>query len=246
MAVLNINTDAVVAYTNTLEKMHRSALPVAIRGSLNSAAFDVKLKTMPISVKKEFKERNKTFFKANSRVVMAKGFNVKSMKALVGFTEGRLKGGNNFSVKDLFQQEFGGTINKKSFIPTDSARGGNKAKPVRPSNRLSKINRIIDARKGRTVGKSPGSRFAKAVHKAGKGGHVLAPLRGSMFLWRVNSLNKTKSGQYKLTLLYSFQKNRSVKVNPTHFMANASLVSGRKIETFFIKEAKRQFERLKK
>lgn len=240
--LLNINTDAIVKFTNKLEKMHRSALPVAIRGSLNSAAFDVKIKTMPISVKKEFTERNKTFFKANSRVMMAKGFNVKSMKALVGFTESRLKGGNNFAVKDLLKQEFGGTISKKSFIPTDAARGGNKAKPVRPSNRLSKINRIVNQNH---LSGSRKQRFIKAIHKAGKGGHVLGGTKvGTTTLFKVNSIGK--NGKLRITPLYDFEDGRSVKVNPTHFMANASIISGRKIEQFFIKEAKRQFERLKK
>ena len=242
MSILNINTDAVVAFTNKLEKMHRSALPVAIRGSLNSAAFDVKLKTMPISVKKEFKERNKTFFKANSRVAMARGFNVKSMKALIGFTGGRLKGGNNFAVKDLAQQEHGGTINKKSFIPTDKARGGNKAKPVRPSNRLSKINNIVNQK---NLSGSRKQRFIKAVHKAGKGGHVLGGTNaGQNTLFKVNSIGK--GGRFKLTPLYSYKEGRSVKVKPTHFMKKATILSGRKIEMFFIKEAKRQFERLRK
>lgn len=242
MAVLNINTDAVVAFTNKLEKMHRSALPVAIRGAINSAAFDVKLKTMPISVKKEFTERNKTFFKANSRVAMAKGFNVRGMKSIIGFTGGRLKGGSNFAVKDLQQQEFGGTINKKSFIPTDKARGGNKAKPVRPSNRLSKINRVVNQNH---LSGSIKQRFVKAIHKAGKGGHVLGGSKvGQNTLFKVNSIGK--GGKFRLTPLYSFEHGRSVKVKPTHFMKNASLISGRKIEMFFIKEAKRQFEKLKK
>jgi hypothetical protein len=242
MAILNINTDAVVAHTNRLEKMHRSALPVAIRGSLNSAAFDVKLKTMPLSAKREFTERNKTFFKANSRVAMAKGFDVKSMKAFVGFTGIRLKGGNNFSVNDLTQQEFGGTIKKRSFIPTDAARGGNKAKPVRPSNRLSKINNIVN--QNRFSGNRK-QRFIKAINRAGKGGYVLGgSTLGQNTLFKVNSLNK--KGGFKITPLYDFKEGRNVRVKPTHFMSKASLVSGRKIEAFYVKEAKRQFERLRK
>ncbi|MBL4809315.1 MAG: hypothetical protein JKY43_04565, partial [Phycisphaerales bacterium] len=48
MAVeFNVNTDAVVSLTNKLEKLHKSAFPVAVRGTLNSAAFDVKQKSMP-------------------------------------------------------------------------------------------------------------------------------------------------------------------------------------------------------
>lgn len=39
---LNVNTDATVALTNKLEKLHKSAFPVAVRSTLNSAAFDMK------------------------------------------------------------------------------------------------------------------------------------------------------------------------------------------------------------
>ena len=242
--IFNINTDAVVAFTNTLEKMHRSALPVAIRGSLNSAAFDVKLKTMPISVKKEFVERNKTFFKANSRVVMARGFNVKSMKSLVGFIEMRLKGGNNFAVKDLLQQEFGGTIKGRSFIPTDEARGGSNSKAVRPSNRLSNVKKIVNA--SNVSGKTPQQRYMKAAMIAGKGGYVLSNLPNKELL-QIKSIRKVSGAtRIKTKAIYSYKYGRSVSVKPTHFMANASIISGRKIETFFIKEAKRQFERLRK
>jgi len=241
MAILNINTDAVVRHTNTLEKMHRSALPLAIRGALNNSAFDVKQKTMPLSAKNAFKERNKTFFKANSRVNRATGFNVKSMKATVGFFSNKLKGGDNFAIKDLEQQESGGSIDKKSFIPTDEARGESKVKLVRPRNRLSEINKIIKAKNFRGNKKQ---RFIKAIHRAGKGGHVLgSSVMGENTLFKVNSL--TKKGKFKLTPLYDFKKGRKVGVKATGFMRKASLLSGSKIERFYIEQAKKQIQRLK-
>ena len=49
--ILNVNTDAVVALTNKLEKLHRSAFPVAVRSTLNSAAFDMKKDTILKSAK---------------------------------------------------------------------------------------------------------------------------------------------------------------------------------------------------
>jgi len=241
---LNINTAAVVSYTNKLEKMHRSALPVAIRGALNSAAFDVKQKTMPFTAKAEFEQRNRTFFKANSRVVMAKGFNTKTMKSLVGFTENKLKGGDNFAVKDLAQQEHGGKIDKKSFIPTDEARGGSATKAVRPMNRLSRINKVVNASK--SSGGSLKQRFLKAAIRAGKGGHVLGNFPNQK-LYKITSIQK-RAGKLKIRTkaLYSFKPGRSVRVKATHFMRTASLMSGNKIDQFFIKEATRQFERLRR
>ena len=62
--VLNINTDALVHYTNQLEKLHKSALPVAIRGSLNDVAFEMKKFNMPRIAKETFTERKKKLFQS--------------------------------------------------------------------------------------------------------------------------------------------------------------------------------------
>lgn len=237
---LNINTNEVVKHTNTLEKMHRSALPNAIRTSLNSAAFDVKQVTMPKNADINFVKRQPNFFKANSRVEMAKGFDIGNMKATVGFISTGLKGGaTNFAVKDLEQQEHGGTIDRKSFIPLDSARGGGKTKAVRPGNRLSTINKIVNANS--VQGKSKQQKFRNAAMKAGVGGHVLGNDQKKI-LWKVEAIGK----KIKLKALYSFSKNRNIRVGGTGFMHTASIESGNKIEHFYITEAKKQIKRLMK
>lgn len=243
---LNINTDAVVVHTNRLEKMHRSALPSAVRGALNGAAFDVKKNTMPDSAVDAFENRAPNFFKANSRVEPARGFDMRSMKATVGFTESGLRGANNYAVKNLEQQEQGGTIKRRSFIPTDIARGGSKNKLVRPSNRLSTIGNIVVASRAR--GRSDQEKFVKSAISAGRGGYVLAEFRGQHILWRINSLTRkdAKSWRFKLTPLYSYEEGRNVRVKATGFMKKASLKSAEKIEGIFIKEAERQIERLKR
>lgn len=239
---LNINADAAVKFTNTLEKLHKSALPNAVRSTLNSAAFDVKQKTMPEKSKTTFVNRQPNFFKANSRVDMAKGWDLKQMKATVGFTEQGLKGGNNYAVKDLQQQEYGGTIKKKSFIPTDVARGGNKAKPVRPVNRLSGINKIVNSAKGK--GKTNQQKFLASAMHAGAGGYVMGNLPKKV-LWRIDSINKVKGRiQIKKKALYSFQENRSVTVGATGFMREASLMSANKMNDIYIREAEKQVKRL--
>lgn len=241
---LNINTDAVVKFTNRLEKIHRAALPNAVRTALNSVAFDVKKSTLPKHSQKEFINRSPNFFKANSRVEMARGFDLKSMASIVGMVEGGLKGGNNHAVKDLEQQEYGGAIKSKAYIPMAPARSGkSNAKAVRPGNRLSGINRIVNTRNAR--GKNYGQKFIKSAIHAGKGGYVLAEFKGKEILWRVNSLNRTKKRALKLTPIYSYDKGRSVTVKATHFMRNASIESAKNIPDYFIKEAQRQIQKFK-
>ncbi|HLF67443.1 MAG TPA: hypothetical protein VI522_07470, partial [Gammaproteobacteria bacterium] len=144
---LNINTDAAVKFTNTLEKLHRSALPVAIRSALNDAVFDVKTKTMPRSADETFEKRQPNFFKANSKFESAKGFDVNTMKATIGFISDKLKGDSNYAVKDLEEQEHGGAIDKKSFIANKEARTGKGL--VKPNARLKNIKNLVNASKSK-------------------------------------------------------------------------------------------------
>lgn len=244
MLELNINTDAVVAFTNTLEKISKSALPVAIRTALNSAAFDMKKKTLLNSASSAFENRSSNFFKAFSKVEMAKGFDVATMHSTVGFVEHGLKGGKNYAVKDLQQQEEGGRIGGKTFIPLNAARKGNTYKGnVAPRNRISKIQNIINSRNAKGVNDK--QKFIKSVFFAGRGGYVSSDFKGKRILFRVNSLNRTNEGGFKLTALYSTKTGRSVTVKRTHFAQKAALISAEKIEQFYITEAKKQIDKLK-
>jgi hypothetical protein len=238
---LDVNSSGVFKFTRMLEKMQRSALPSAIRGALNKAVFDVKTNTMPASAD-VFTKRQPNFFKANSKFENASGFNVDSMKATVGFTEHGLKGGNNYSVKDLEQQEYGGDIDKKGFIPLAPARtGNNPGKSVRANSRLKSITKIVNPRDAKA--KNAKQAFVKSVAFAGKGGFVLGNFNGKQILWRVNSLKKV-DGHFKLTALYSFKQGRKAHVKATGFMRNASLDTAKKLESFYIEEAKRQIAKL--
>lgn len=231
-------------FTNKLEKMHRSALPSAIRGTLNKAAFDVKQRTMPASVDKTFVKRNPTFFKANSRVEMAKGFDVKTMASTVGFTSHNLKY-NNFAVQELEEQEYGGRIRSRSFIPLGAARSGNSSsKPVLPSNRLRKIRKVVDSNRGRGVSRS--SKFVRAAMKAGRGGFVIGNFARKT-LFKITSISKDEDGKPVITKIpiYSFLKGRSVGIKSTRFMRNASDLSASKLEKFYIEEAERQFAKIR-
>lgn len=241
----DIDSYNVFLHTRRLEQMHRSALPLAIRGALNSAAFDVKKNTMPVKAKNEFESRQSNFFKANSRVEKATGFDTKTMHSTVGFIEGGLKGGSNYAVKDLEQQEHGGTISNKSFIPLDTARTGkNYGKNVKANLRLTNIDRLVKARNQK--GNSKAAKFVNAVLRAGVGGFVLGgEHKGQNLVWRVNSLSSNlRTRALDITPLYDYQKGRKVKVKKTSFMKDASLESNKQMEKWYIAEAKKQIRRL--
>jgi hypothetical protein len=243
--ILNIDTDAVVKHTLRLERLNRSALPVAIRGALNNAAFDVKKNTMPTQAEDDFVNRTKTFFKATSRVDMARGFDIRTMKATVGFMSSGLKGNNNYAVKDLEQQEHGGDIGGKKFIPMTTARAGNnKNRLVSPRNRLGNINKIFNASKA--PGKTAAVKFIKTVVFAGRGAYVLAQHKGKRILWRVNSLRRQNGKwKFKLTPLYVENPSKQVEVTQTGFMQKASTKSAKKMDRFFIEQAEKQLNKLR-
>jgi hypothetical protein len=243
---ININTDAAVVFTNKLERMRRSALPNAVRETLSRVALEVKKKTMPAQAKKSFVNRSPNFFKANSRVEFARGYNIAAMKSTVGFVEQNLKGENNFAVKDLEQQEHGGTIKGRSFVPMKKARISNSdTRLVRKMNRLTNIKKLVNSRNAKGV--NWGQRMIKSSVYAKVGGYVLDWRKGtSGTLFRIDALNrKGNNTRVKWTPLYSVKKNGAAKVKSTHFMQRASLLSAQEIDNIYILEAKKQINRLK-
>ncbi len=253
---LNINTDAAVIFTDKLEAIGKSALPNAIRETLSKAALDVKTNTMPKTADKEFESRRKNFFRANSVVDFAKGKDINSMRSAVGFNSQKLTGGNNFAVKDLEQQEYGGAIDGKSFIPLDPARvGKNNKKNVSVRNRMNQMKNIVFAGASRGTGKSrvasKKQRWIRAAFKArslyGDNALVMGNYRnGRQTLSRIDSISsslKTRQIQIKRTPIYSFKKNRLVTVKGTGFMERAARESQLNMNLIYITEARKQVDR---
>lgn len=241
---IDINSDEIVSFANKLEKLPRSAFPNVVRGTLNSLAFDVKKNTMPKSAKR-FINRDKNFFKANSRVQTARGMNVSQMGALVGFVANN-KTKSNQAVEDLEDQEIGGNIKGRSFIPLKSARTSkSNRRMVAKRNRLKNIRNVVVTNE--THGKTKQAKFVNSVLKAGVGGFVLgSSKKGENILWRVDGMStniKTRRFKPKLTALYSYSANRTVSVKGTRFMQKAVRKTNTKQGVIFEKEAHREFKK---
>lgn len=244
---LDINTDAAVQYSNTLEKLGKTALPNAVRGTLNKAVFDVKKNTLEESSSKKFTKRQANFFKANSRFENARGSKISEMKATVGMVSKNLQGKNNYAVKDLQQQESGGSIDKKTFIPTVNARRGGALKGlVKPNLRLSAIQDKINSVRKINNAKNASEAFIKAAVFAGAGGFVL--YKGMVFRIDLPPRSNLKSGKtvIKRTPVYSVKKDRRVSVKPTSFMKSAALETAKKMQQFYEDEANRQLKKYMK
>lgn len=233
--ILDVNMDDVVAFSNNLEKLNKTAFPKAVKTALNSAAFTVKKETLISESSKAFTKRQPNFFRANSRVQMVSGMNVNNMESMVGMID--LKG-NNYAVRDLEQQEHGGRIGGKSFIPLKTARTSKKyEKRVSKKNRIGTIRNVIDSRS--VPGRSTKQKFVRSIHTAGTGGHVLH----NGILWRVESTVRKRNGMFKIKPLYSYKSGRSITVKATHFMEKATMKAAKDMDKFFIKAAKTQFNK---
>jgi hypothetical protein len=241
---ININSDAVVRHTATLERISRSALPVAVRQTLNMTAMNVKQKTMPLT-SELFVHRNPTFWGATSKVNFAQGFDINSMQSEVGFLpQGGAKevGG---ATQDLEQQENAGSIEHRAFIPLAGARvAGSFNRRVTDKMRLKAIkSKIVDAKKSNAK-TNAGKWFSSAMF-AGKGGFVLSAWRnsrGNRMLMRIDSATK---GDIQYTPVYSVKGGRNVNVKATHFMKKASLMSASEMEQFFILNAEKQIAKIR-
>lgn len=255
----DIDSGASSKFTKTLGKMRKSALPVAVRSTLNSVAFDVKQNTMPKRAASTFEKRHTgEFFKANSGVDMAKGFLINDMKSTVGFHDHKLRGQHNYSIKDLEDQEYGGDIGHRDFRALTTARSG-KSRPVRPQNRIELIKaqtnnfqNVIQA----PMVKSPNAkqRFIRAAFVAkqnNEDAYVMSDMtkNGKQILWRIDSITsdiKTKKLNIKATPLYSYKKNNDWGVKGTAFMRKSSMESAKKMEGFYGVHAQKQIDKLSK
>ena len=250
MPTLNVNTNALVSYANKLERIHKNALPSIIRKTLNDAAMDVKQVTMPHTASLTFEKRQPTFWRAKSRVEFAKGLDLKSMQSRVGFWDRK----GTQAVADLEEQEYGGKIGSRDFMPYDSARiGGSYSRMIEAKNRIgdkSKLGRIVNnpslisSPKSIIKGTSK-SKFIGAAAKAWKGNRIMYNSDESALL-RVNKFKRNKgSVEMDYTFLYSIKKGRKANIdNDTHFMRESSLRSANKMDRIFIKHAEQRFDRL--
>jgi len=247
MIKIDINSDALVKYTQKLEKMHRSALPVTVRETLNDAMFDMKKRTLPISADRKFNVRNPTFFKAMTGVSRAAGFDIRKMSATVGFNVSSNKSGSSrksaeAAVRGLERQDVGGVGNENA-IYLEASRGGSNNNLVKRSklyNRLDPLNS-----RNRTFGPSSSTEKSSFVAAAYASAKLKRPFswkskKGGRFLIQTKSFRKTKGTAKKPSSVkfdgVRLMKSRSsapVKIKPTHFRQEAADMTSNKIGQFY-------------
>lgn len=237
--IFNVNSKDTFRFAEHLEVISKSALPVAVRQTLNSAAYDVKQDTMPKEAKR-FAKRKPTFFKANSTVVAAQGFDINAMQSLTGFRP--KPSDRSHSVEDLQQQEYGGDIANRAFIALSTGRVGNRwGANVRKQNRLSEMSNIVDPLDN-AKGRSKKEKFIRSVMFAKEKGLIFGTDRrkGARVVYRINKIGRANGKTFAgLTALYNVKSGRQVEPGTPYrrFMRTASDTTRTKMNGYFIKHA---------
>ncbi|MFN0254514.1 hypothetical protein [Pedobacter ureilyticus] len=241
MAHLDVNTSAVIRHTERLERLNRSAFPVAVRQTLNDAAFDVKNRTLNKSADKNFTRRSPNFFKTFSKVEKAIGFNVNSMRSIVGMSANGKQSAKT-AINNMEKQEQGGRIKEGAAYLKDT-RGGNNAKTVRKSAYFASGRKLKKPRGGRNAK----SQFiANAFMSKKQGAKFSVKTNEGRYLIQITSIRRSKNGEIKIKsrALMKERRLKPANIKATRFMSEAADMSSKMIETFYVRNANKQFARV--
>jgi hypothetical protein len=229
---LNINSDKLVSLANKLEKTHKSALPVAVRQSLNDAAFEAKKKHVRKTFDKQFIVRKKGFIGSHTRVNKSKNtFNVNEMQSEMGVIKGKSEAGD-----ELKYQELGGTIKDRDYIPLPGARvSQSQAKTVSKRHYLNRI----EPQKNKPVFKQ--QNFIRAAFAAGEKGYLVF---GEVLI-QIRKIKKPSRNSVfiKAVPVYSYEKNRTIRLKPAPFIEPAGELAMKDIPKHFRERAKQRFQK---
>lgn len=241
----NIDTSSIKSYSEKLRKIHKSALPSAVRNTLNDAVVDMKKKEIGVSARKNFKNlKEPNFFKRFTGFDKAVGFNINQMKSTVGFT-GANKSNEKDAVEGMEVQEFGGTIRKRSRYLKDARVGSNL-------NRKAKKNAYFNASKSvflnvRGVKKWSGKSkvVAQAYMSSKKGNPYFIKTKKGKMLVQASGFTKSKIGtpKFKTKVLMMSRSVKKSRIKKTSFMREAGEKTSKKMDGFYIKQAEYQLKK---
>lgn len=170
---INVQIKDFAKYERTLNNLHRSAFPVAIRETLNEAAFYQKKMTLPKSWDDNFIVRHKTFLKSHSGVRKSVNtFEIDRMQSKVGTLDKDLAG------KQLSLHETGGNINNRAYQKNAARVGGSI------NNRVRRVLRYKRFNAKKTPGAYIMSTRERGVIIRSKGGAILHFKGGDKNNWK--------------------------------------------------------------
>lgn len=242
--MFKIDADEVIKLTVTLEKLNRSALPSAVRNTLNNAAFETK-QQIPIEGSKRFITRNKGFLKAFSTVDKASGFDIDKMRATAGINSSR----GERVADGLVAQEFGGSLHTSRLVPHDEARTSKShRKRLRKKNWLSKVNAHNASGAFKSHKGTRNSKFVAAVMSTAKRGkkHMILESGGRGMLYEIKSLKSSRSTgrlSFKLDKLFYLKRSSEANVSGRGFIRASKDAASKKLPEFYKSNAEYQLKK---
>jgi len=209
----DVNMKEVIELTDKLEQLHRSALPSAIRNTLNDAALKTK-ELAPKVAKQKFITRSPSFIKAFTAANKAKGFDVNTMRADVGFNKSK-----GSKVADgLEKQEKGGIIAGRKLIPHDKGRvSKSHSKRLRGKHKFTSIS----------IGTSKRRKKGLKYFLIKKGG------KGTVF---------ERVGK-KIVPIYHYRSTKKSRVSRIGFIESSAKLATKKIPEFYKNNAEFQIKK---
>lgn len=216
--MIDINAKEVVAFTNKLERMHRSALPIAVRGTLNDAAFDHRQESIK-QFKSNFIIRKQRFIDSHMKVNKSQNtFDISKMSSETGVQKGKSDSGD-----ELEKQEYGGFAFKRN-IPTTETRINESMR-----NLVSK-RYYYEKYKDAPLGHNPSQKGIKVKRR-----------KKITFIKKKDRLiSVTKGGQWR-TLYYL---DRKIKITEDKFIAPAAVRTNKKLFRLYKDRARAQFKKV--
>jgi len=224
----NVNTDEVVKLTNNLEKINRSAMPVAIRKTINEAAIEAKNLHVAKTFDNQFTIRKKKFIESHTWANKSPNtFNLPQMVSEMGVVSGKPK------ADGLALQELGGTEKNRDYIPTKTARRSKSA------NKLVSKNYYRTKMKQRN--KRPIKKYATFAKYAFRFG-VKSIILFNNVLVEIRKI--TKGGVITFRNLYAVDAGRNIEVKKAPFLAPAGMLASKNIANNYVKIATERINRV--
>lgn len=254
MGDIQVNFREIKGVEKALNELDKSAIPIAIRETLNDLAFRVRKVDMPKEYHKAMvaKGQGKRLTRTKLfQVDKAEGFDVDNMRSEMGAIKGF-----GAIAQGMKTQQAGANIVNRGYIPVEGARGS-VTSPVKKSA-------YLDTVKGKLLNRRKVSRRTKAGTKASR---VIADLfmakKLGLFIVGRNAQGKFgKDNIYLRTQKVTFagrgpkregknfnnkrmyvHKNR-VTNRPTAFLNKAGLSGLKKFEKMYQKNLQKQFDRV--
>lgn len=209
-------------YERKLKSMKKYDFPLAVRGTLNDAAFLMKQKNIQPEFDENFTVRRRTFIKAFTGATRSKNtFDIKQMYSQAGVYRGKR---NQEVGERLKLQEFGGGITDRA-VPRVTTRKGNSYDKVQKGSLFYRRFKKLGRGKAAIIGTDE-----NGVIRRTKKGHII----------RVNREN----GKVVSETLY-LHRNR-VRIKKSKFIKPAALVTHKEMPRLFRENAQKRFKKAMK